>query len=185
MLLRKTTAQQVERIYDVFLRKYPNPRVLSNADENELKELLEPLGMEHRRTKLLIEFGKAIMERYKENIPTVAEELLQLPGVGLYAANAVLSFSHDQDVPVVDTNFIRVIGRVFNFKSSKTRVRNDSRIWEFSRTLVPRGRSREFNLAVLDFAATVCKSRNPKCDTCPLVSICAICKDRGLTSGRR
>lgn len=176
MLLRKTTAQQVERIYDVFLSKYSSPKALSKADENELKNLLKPLGMEHQRAKLFIKLGNAIIARYNGNIPSEAEELLKLPGVGLYATNAVLSFSSGQDVPTIDTNFIRVIERVFNFKSSKARARNDSKIWEFAQALVTKGKSREFNLGVLDFVATVCKSRNPKCDICPLISFCVFSK---------
>jgi len=178
MLLRKTTAQQVERTYNMFISKYPTPEALSEADENELRDLLRPLGMEHRRAKLLVRLGKAVMEKYNGNVPTKAEDLLQLSGVGLYATNAVLSFSHSQDAPMVDTNFIRVMGRVFNLQSSKARARDDDKIWGFARALVPKGKSKEFNLAVLDFAATVCKSRNPMCDICPLTHICAFYKKK-------
>lgn len=177
MLLRKTTAKQVEKMYREFMKKYPTPNALSNADENELREQLRPLGMEHNRAKLFIKFGKAVVNDSKGRIPSSEKELLKLSGVGLYAANAVLSFSHSRNVPMVDTNFIRVIGRVFDFTSSKARARNDSRIWEFAEELIPDGKSREFNLAVLDFAAGVCKHRNPECIDCPLIQICAFQKE--------
>lgn len=178
MLLRKTTAIQVERIYNLFISKYSCPEALSNADESEIKDLLKPLGMEYCRATLFIKLGKALVERYKGNIPAKAEELFQLPGVGLYATNAVLSFSYGQDVPMVDTNLVRLIKRVFNFKSSKVRARNDSKLLEFAYSLMPVGRSKEFNLAILDFAGTICKSRNPKCNICPLVSICTFFKGK-------
>lgn len=176
MLLRKTTAKQVEKMYNSFLKKYPTPKALSEADENELKRILKPLGMEHHRTRLFIKFGRTVIEDYNEKIPSSDKELLKLPGVGLYATNAVLSFSHNKNVPIVDTNFIRVIKRVFDLKSSKARARNDKSIWDFASELIPEGKSREFNLAVLDFAATVCKPQNPACSTCSLVSICAFQK---------
>lgn len=178
MLLRKTTAKQVEKMYSAFIKKYPTLKALSEANERGLAKILTPLGMEHRRAKLFIKFGTAVLEDFKGKIPSTEKELMKLPGVGLYATNAVLSFSHGRNVPMVDTNFIRLIERVFNFTSSKERARNDNKIWEFAQELVPDGRSRDFNLAVLDFAAMVCKSRSPECETCPIVPICTYQKEQ-------
>ncbi len=176
MLLRKTTAKQVEEEYRGFIKKYPNPKVLSEAEERELSNRLRPLGMEHKRSQLFLKFGKTIMKEFKGRVPSTKEELLKLPGVGLYATNAVLSFSQNKDVPLVDTNFIRIIDRIFGFKSEKSRARNDKKIWEFATMLVPKGRSREFNLAVLDFAAILCKAQKPRCDICPLIKYCVFHK---------
>lgn len=176
MLLRKTTALQVDRLYRALIGKYPDVKSLSEADENELRDMIKPLGMEHKRAKLLKEVNNVIIESYKGVIPSAQKELLQLPGIGPYAANAVLSFSHAQNVPMVDTNFVRLIERVFGFKSSRARARDDKQIWEFAETLVPKGRSKEFNLAVIDFAASVCGARVPKCEVCPLTSVCTFFK---------
>jgi len=180
MLLRKTTAQQVDGVYKMLISRYPNPKRLSEADESELIKLIKPLGMEHKRARLLKEVGKTITERYKGVVPSNPEELLQLPGVGLYAANAVLSFSHAQNVPMVDTNFVRLLERVFGFRSSKARARDDKQSWQFAETLVPKKRSREFNLAVIDFAASVCRVRTPKCEICPLTSVCVFLRENPL-----
>lgn len=176
MLLRKTTAKQVEEEYRGFIKKYPNPKLLSKAEESELSNHLRPLGMEYKRAKLFLKFGKAIMREFKGRVPSTKEELLKLPGVGLYSTNAVLSFSQNKDVPLVDTNFIRIIDRIFGFKSEKSRARNDKKIWEFATMLIPKGKSKEFNLAALDFAAVLCKSKNPKCDMCPLIKYCVFHK---------
>jgi len=172
MLLRKTTAQQVEKIYNTFLSKYPSPEILAEADEDYLKELLRPLGMEHKRAELLKKFGLTVKEVYNGEIPSEIEELLKLPGVGMYAANAVLSFVYSKDLPLLDTNFIRVIQRVFGIKSEKTRARDDKKLWEFAQKLIPPGDSKHFNLAVLDFAALVCRAKNPKCNLCVMKEIC-------------
>ena len=177
MLLRKTTAKQVQESYSEFIRKYPNPKALSKAHENELSKRLKPLGMEYKRAKLFQKFGKVITEDFRGKVPSSEKELLKIPGVGRYAANAVLSFSHNENVPMVDTNFIRFIERVFGFKSKKSRARNDTEIWEFASMLIPNGRSRDFNLAVLDFGAVLCKAKNPKCNICPLIKYCVYYKD--------
>jgi len=177
MLLRKTTAQQVNGVYEALISKYPDVKSLSEADEDELRDMIKCLGIEHKRAKLLKEVSTVILKNYNGVIPSAQKELLELPGIGLYAANAILSFSHGQDVPMVDTNFVRVIKRVFDFKSSRARARDDKRVWEFAETLVPKGRGKEFNLAVIDFAASVCQARAPKCEVCPLTSICVFFRD--------
>lgn len=168
MLLRKTTAKQVEKIYPRFLVKYPNPHSLSVADKRELEELLKPLGMEHTRAEMFKKFGLTVEEKYGGQIPSNPEELLKLPGVGMYATNAVLSFAYSKDVPLVDTNFIRIIHRVFGIKSQKSRARNDKKLWKFAQSLIPEGNSKNFNLAILDFAAIVCRAKAPKCHVCPI-----------------
>jgi len=172
MLLRKTTAKQVEKIYDQFLTIYPAPNSLADADKNELKKLLEPLGMEHKRAELFKTFGLYVKEKYGGKVPLEPEELLKLPGIGMYATNAVLSFACSKDVPLLDTNFIRVVYRVFGIKSKKLRARDDEKMWEFAKTLIPKGNSKSFNLAVLDFAALVCRAKKPKCSECPIRDIC-------------
>lgn len=172
MLLRKTTAQQVEKIYAKFLDRYPNPTALAEAEEDELKELLKPLGMEHKRAELLKKFGQTIRELYNSRIPTDPQKLLKLPGVGMYATNAVLCFACSKDVPLLDTNFIRVIQRVFGIKSQKSRARDDNKMWEFAKSLIPQGKSKYFNLAILDFAAQICTAKKQKCLACPVRGIC-------------
>jgi len=172
MLLRKTTAQQVERIYAKFLNKYPTPASLAEADEDELKKLLKPLGMEHRRAELFKKLGQTIKESYNNGIPKDTQKLLELPGVGRYAANAVLCFACSKDVPLLDANFIRIIKRIFGIKSQKPRARDDNKMWEFAESLIPQGKCRCFNLAILDFAALICTARKPKCSECPVRSIC-------------
>lgn len=171
LLLRKTTVKQVEKIYDYFLDAYPTPKELSRATEKELKHLLTPLGMEHTRAKLFKKLAESIVKD-NGNVPSTEEELTALPGVGRYSANAVLCMAYGKDVPMVDTNAVRVIQRVFSFKSSKKRAKDDKRLWDFVKDLIPKNESKEFNLAVIDFAHILCSSGNPICCSCPLRRIC-------------
>lgn len=172
IMLRKTTAQQVANIFNVFFSKYPSPKELAQADENELRELLKPLGMEHKRSKELIKLAKTLIDKHKGQIPRTLEELLSLPGVGKYTAGAVMCMAYGQDEAMVDTNVVRIITRYFNFKSTRKRPRDDPALWEFVKSLIPPGKCREFNLGLLDFANSICRARKPECEKCPLRSYC-------------
>ncbi len=171
-LLKKTTAQQAEKVYFQLLTKYSTTKKLARARIKDLVNMLKPLGMEYKRAELLKQFGEFIENNYGGKIPAKQDELLKIPGVGLYTANAVLSFVYNENVPTVDTNFIRIIQRVFGIKSSKKRAREDKEIWIFAQKLIPNNKSRDFNFAVLDFGALICTAKKPGCTVCPLADIC-------------
>lgn len=172
ILLRKTTRGQVKELFEELIRRYPNPEKLASAGIKELEKIIEPLGMQKKRALLLIKLAKTIVENYRGSVPEERNELLKLPGVGPYSANAVLCFAYGKQLPLVDTNVIRVVERVFQIKSRKARARTDPMIWSFVEKLIPKGKAREFNLAMLDFANLVCTPRNPKCYACPIKEIC-------------
>jgi A/G-specific adenine glycosylase len=107
-------------------------------------------------------------------------ELLELPLVGRYAASEVLSVAYGRDEPAMDRNMIRVLQRVYSAKSLKKRPHTDDAMWGFAKEAVPKGRSREYNYAVMDFAHSVCKARRPLCGTCTMKDICEYARSRPL-----
>jgi len=172
ILLRKTSRGQVAAVYEALLQKWPSPADLARASEDELKAYLRPLGMENKRAKLLVELGQTVVHRFEGRIPDNPNDLTSLPGVGRYAANAVLCFGYGQDQPMVDTNVARVIQRVFGYKSPKPRPRDDKMLWQIAERLIPKGRARDYNLALLDLAGAVCRAKKPACHACPVKKVC-------------
>ncbi len=165
LLLRKTTAEQVNSIYTRILEKYPTPEILCKANEKELQQLLKPLGMQYSRSKLLKKLA-CYLSKLKLNEAIDIKQLKQLPGVGPYTANAVLCMLQNEPIPMVDTNVIRILKRVFGIKSQKKRPRNDPLIWKKAKELIPEKNAKEFNLALIDFASLICKAGKPKCENC-------------------
>jgi A/G-specific adenine glycosylase len=172
ILLRKTTRKQVARIFYTFFYKYRSFQDLAAADENEIKKVIRPLGIENNRTKIIKNLADFVINNYNGTLPLNKADLLKLPGVGLYSANAVLCMIKGERVPLVDTNTIRIIQRVFSYRSSSERIRTDPKIWQFASSLIPSERSKDFNLALLDFAAEICRYKNPLCHVCPLREDC-------------
>jgi A/G-specific adenine glycosylase len=172
IFLRKTDAAKVLGVYEHFIRQYAGLEALVNAKEGDLEDFLRPLGLYRRRAKELMNLAQIVTTKYHGKIPHSREELLGLPGVGDYIANAVLCFAFGKDVPLLDTNVIRVVIRVFSFESKKKRIRDDPEMWQNIREIVPKSSSRNFNLAVIDLAATICLPKKPKCWICPVSLIC-------------
>ena len=99
--------------------------------------------------------------------------MLELYGVGQYISNAVLSVAFEKNVPAIDSNFARVLKRVFSLKTS-TIPQKDKNLILFADNLVPNanGNFKIFNWTIIDFSNMICLPRKPKCSKCPLNSIC-------------
>ncbi len=172
VLLKKTTRKQVASEWKNILGSYKNFDDLKKADLRSLKKVLKPLGLVHTRSKNLKDLSKKILSDFDGKVPGTKKELMSIPGVGPYTANAVLCFAFQKDISMVDTNILRVLQRVFSLKTNSARPYLDKKIWEFAESLPPKGRGKDFNYGILDFAAEVCTAKNPKCRTCVMKKIC-------------
>lgn len=98
-------------------------------------------------------------------MPKSQERLMDIDGIVEYIANSTLCFGAGKKLPVVDSNVKRILGRVFSLDSEK-------KIKEKARSLLPEEGYVNYNYALLDFGALVCRSQNPKCKKCPLCDLC-------------
>jgi A/G-specific adenine glycosylase len=173
-LLRKTTAEQVARVYEEFLRRFPSPQALLSASEDEVRELIRPLGIEHQRARHLIELAGVLVQRFGGRVPCDRRGLDELPGVGDYIASEVLLRACGRPEPLLDRNMIRVVERVFGVRSARRRPHTDPAMWSLARSLVPEDPelAERFGFGVLDFARKVCTAEKPKCGSCPVRDLC-------------
>ena len=181
LMLQKTNATQVEKIFPNFIEKYPNPLSINGLEESFLSDLLKPLGLYNRRARDLKKLVEMIIND-NNTIPKNKKELLELPGVGDYITNALLCFAFNNKVPIIDANVGRVMKRVYSFpvKSAPSR---DKKLTERMEELIPENDFKSFNYAILDFAALTCLPRNPRCDECPLNELCDYFQGDTLDTG--
>jgi len=100
-------------------------------------------------------------------LPETTTALTDLPRVGDYVANATLCFAKDEPLPILDRNIERIYDRVFRHQWPEARAEQR----EFARQLLPSEDARTYNLALLDFGASVC-GPDPNCSTCFATSYC-------------
>jgi len=170
VLLHRTRADQVVPIYHRVLERYPTVHALAAAQLEDLADLLRSLGL-HWRVPLLLKMAREVVSRFGGNIPASAEMLRTLPGIGLYIAAATSCFAFDRPEPILDTNTVRVLGRLFRLDVQES-SRKSRKFRTIMAELLDRDRPRLFNLALLDLAALICTPAMPACHRCPLQSIC-------------
>ncbi len=170
MMLRRTRADQVNRVYQELFNKYPDVESCANANENELNSIIYHLGLRWR-SPAFKKVARLIIQQYSGKVPETREEILNLPGVGDYVAGAVLSIAYNKKEWMVDSNIVRVYRRYFGMKTSRE-GRRDKHVIGVAKTYVSTEDPRKANLAILDFAALVCTPTNPKHDICPVRRRC-------------
>lgn len=171
ILLQKTAADKVDPVYRDVLSRYPSLDELAEADRDDLAEIIYSLGLQNQRSKALISIGEALRD---SGVPDDADRLLKLPYVGRYAANATLCFAFEEPQAIVDTNVVRVYNRIFDTNFDY----RDEAAWQFADRVLPEANASKFNLAILDFAATICAPKTPNCDVCFFTDQCSYYRSR-------
>lgn len=175
ILLHRTRADQVVSVFNEFIQEFPTVGHLAKAKQVRVTKILRPLGL-FWRNRLLIPMAKAIISTHDGNIPATRSDLESLPGVSRYIASAVCCFAFGNVEPLLDTNTVRILGRMFSLtvNDSSRRSGEFAKIYSW---LMSIDEPRYFNYAMIDLGALVCSPRNPACGTCPANDFC----DYGLS----
>jgi A/G-specific adenine glycosylase len=160
VMLQQTQALRVVPYYERWLKRFPDPAALAAAAPREVLAAWSGLG--YNRRALALRAAAAVV--VKDGWP---DDLTELPGVGPYTAAAVGSFAWDRQVAAVDTNVRRVLARHDGV------ARPPGALARRVAELLPEGRAADFNQAMMELGATVCRPRAPRCEACPVEAGCA------------
>ncbi|HET9738381.1 MAG TPA: A/G-specific adenine glycosylase [Solirubrobacteraceae bacterium] len=160
VMLQQTQAARVVPYYADFLARFPDPRALAAATPGDVLRAWSGLGYNRRALALQAAARHVTTHGWPD-------DLTDLPGVGPYTAAAVGSFAWDRQTAAVDTN----VRRVFERHDGVTRRARE--LADRAESLLPLGRAAEFNQAMMELGATVCRPRAPRCAECPVRGTCA------------
>jgi len=177
VLSQNTSEVNCIRAYRGLVAKFEvSPKVLANADFDELKESIRSGGLYNVKAKRIKALAKAVIEKFGGDVARILdlpreearERLLELPGIGPKTADVLLTdrYSYREVLPV-DTHYDRIAKRLGLVKS-------DAGYAEIQRALlgfVPRGSERASGLLWL-LAKYTCRAQNPKCYECPITGLC-------------
>src|SRR5579885_408878 len=176
LMLRRTQARQVVHVYERFVAKYPDAQALALASEEEVAQVLFSLGLAWR-VPAFQQIARLLVEKYQGQVPASYDALIALPGVGDYVASAVCCFAYGQARSIIDTNTVRIAGRLFGLQThAESRRRKPIRT--LLQELLDRQSPKSYNYALLDLAAQICTPSSPDCQTCPLLSYCVTGQER-------
>jgi A/G-specific adenine glycosylase len=180
MLLRRTTATAVARVYSDFINRFESPDILARSRISSIEKQVSTLGLQNQRAGHLKQTAISIVNEYNNEIPNDFDKLSNLPGVGRYVASAVLNFAFGEPVSMVDGNMLHFLSRVFGLKFTGP---EDEEAWRFMDSFDSGFQRSIFYWSIIDLVGTVCIRRSPRCEICPLNKLCSWKKTREERNG--
>jgi A/G-specific adenine glycosylase len=170
IMLQQTTVGAVKSYFDKFTRRWPTVQDLACADEADVMAAWAGLGY-YARARNLHKCAVHVTEKMNGIFPQKESELLGLPGVGAYTAAAIAAIAFGERAVVVDANIERLVARLFAIDTPLSKGKTEIRA--AMDAITPEQGAGDFAQACMDMGATICTSKNPKCDICPVQKQCA------------
>lgn len=175
ILSAQCTDKRVNIITEKLFEKYPDAEKMSQATNEEIFQLISSCTYPNSKANYLIQTSKIITEKYKGVVPVSFDDLLKLPGVGRKTANVLLSVLYREPKMPVDTHVFRVSKRLGLVSKEATVLQTEQElVSNISKDVIP-----DAHHWLILFGRNTCTARNPKCDTCSLISICTIGEKKG------
>ncbi len=167
MMSAQCTDKRVNIVTKDLYKKYDTLHKFANVKQKELEIDIHSVGFYHNKAKNIIECAKTLITDYKGKIPKVFDDLVKLPGVGRKTASVVISRLYGIPAMAVDTHVARISNILFNLNTKDVRV-----IEEYLKEIIDKKYWELWNTHIIAIGREICVARKPKCDICPLYSLC-------------
>jgi A/G-specific adenine glycosylase len=171
VMLQQTQVKTVLPYFQRWMKRFPDTLSVAEASEEEILKHWEGLGY-YSRAENIQKTARIVVQDFEGEFPKDHQTILKLPGIGPYTAGAIMSLAYNKEHPIVDGNVERVFSRVFNIRKPVKEKESQAFIWNMARKLIPKGKARDFNQALMELGALICLPRNPLCSQCPIHSFC-------------
>lgn len=176
VMLQQTQVQTVIGYFERFLARFPDLPTLAGAYEDDVLALWSGLGY-YSRARNLHRAAQACVLRHDGALPEDIDALSALPGIGRSTAAAILAQAHGQRHAILDGNVKRVLARLLGETEWPGKPAIERRLWSDAEARLPQQRLADYTQALMDFGATHCTARKPRCADCPMRDECRALAD--------
>jgi len=183
-MLQQTQVSTVIPFFNRFIKNLPSINMLAKVNEKKLIKLWEGLGY-YSRARNLKKTAQIIIKKFDGKLPNNFDDLIFLPGIGNYTANAILAIAFNKPYIPLDGNIERVLKRYLYLKKNKE-IQKDN-LTKKKNIFGTTSRSSDYAQALMELGALICKPNNPLCNECPISINCKSLKkmDFNLTKNTK
>lgn len=184
IMLQQTNVSTVLNHFEKFLLEYPAIEDIAKATDEQLTISWKGLGY-YRRARNLKKACEWIVNKYEGKIPLDFHQLLEIPGIGEYTANAILGIGNNESKLALDANLERVIARLYEIKVEKgLKLQKEIKL-QFEKKIICQEieayGGRKYNEALMDLGRNYCQARKASCILCPLNKLCLSYKNNSVS----
>jgi A/G-specific adenine glycosylase len=171
IMLQQTQVSTVIGYYQRFMQRFPDVGALADAPLDEVLHLWSGLGY-YSRARNLQCAAQRIVSEFGGQLPQQPAQLAQLPGIGRSTAAAIVALAGGRREAILDGNVKRVLARYFGIQGALGERATERELWDRAEQCTPSTQIAVYTQAIMDFGATLCTRRQPRCQQCPLQAGC-------------
>ena len=171
IMLQQTQVSTVLGYYERFLQRFPDVAALAAAHQDDVLALWSGLGY-YSRARNLHRCAQVVMDQHGGRFPGHSVALATLPGIGRSTAAAIAAFCFDERCAILDGNVKRVLTRALGNGDDLAEGRHERALWQQAEALLPAQDIASYTQGLMDLGASLCSTRRPACDACPLAGLC-------------
>ena len=168
-LSAQCTDARVNIVSEELFGEFPNPEAMAGADISEIERIVKPCGLYRTKAANIKAASELLITKYGGRLPADMDELLSFPGVGRKIANMLLGDIFKMPAVVCDTHCIRICGRLGMYPEAE---KNPDKIEKILKQIIEPDEGSDFCHRIVFFGREVCTARSPRCEECPLASLC-------------
>ncbi|MCF0222502.1 MAG: A/G-specific adenine glycosylase [Fibrobacter sp.] len=167
-MLQQTQVSTVKDYFTRWMERFPDIQTLAAASEEDVFKFWQGLGYYSRARNIL-----RTAQIVGKELPSSRKELEALPGIGAYTAGAILSLAFHQSEAILDGNLVRIFSRFYSLDFLPTENAQAAAIyWDYAKKVADSPKAYLHNEALMELGRTICKIKNPQCQSCPLRNQC-------------
>lgn len=171
IMLQQTQVDTVLPYFERFIIQFPTIKDLAEVEEEVLMKHVEGLGY-YRRFRNMQKAAQEIVSKHEGVFPVTYDDVLALPGIGKYTAGAIMSIAYNKPYSALDGNVIRVLSRYLGDNRDMRIEKHKKDLDQINQSYIEKAHPEVYTQAMMELGATLCKPKNPLCESCPLVDHC-------------
>ena len=168
-LSAQCTDARVNLVCKTLFKEIPDMKAMADSEISKIEELIRSCGLYRMKARDLKAMSRELLERFGGKVPDNIDELLTLSGVGRKIANLIVGDLYNKPAVVTDTHCIRICGRLGFYDES---IKDPYKVEKILVKVIEPKEQSDFCHRIVLFGREICVARSPKCEECPLKTIC-------------
>jgi len=167
ILSAQCTDKRINQVTPALFQRFPNAKALAEATPDIVFDYIRSVSYPNNKAKHLVGMANMLVNEFDSQVPSDIDQLQRMPGVGRKTANVIASVIYNAPAMAVDTHVFRVANRI-GLTNGKTPLAVEKDLVKF----LPQEDIHIAHHWLILHGRYICVARSPKCEICPITSIC-------------
>jgi len=181
ILSQRTYWKNVRTATERFAERFNGIEDVAKANVKEIEKVIKPAGLYKVRARRIKNIAEDLVEKYDGKLDEILnlpyneakKKLITIKGIGPKTADVFLMAIKGEQVLPIDVHIFRIMKRlgiateIDDYESLRAKLESE----------IPPVQRMKAHLILIEFGRRICRSRNPKCEECPIKGYCRVGKN--------